>query len=46
MKEKWDNLHPELDLFTVKHLNTQITLIIKKKLIREAGLDETTRQED
>ena len=46
MKEKWDNLHPKLNLFTAKHLNTQITRIIKKKLIRETGLDETTQQEE
>ena len=46
MKQKWDNLHPKLNLFTAKHLNTQIIRIIKKKLIRETGLDETTQQEE
>ena len=46
MKEKWDNLHPKLNLFTAKHLNTQMTRIIKKKLIRETGIDETTQQEE
>ena len=46
MKEKWINLHPKLNLFTAKHLNTQITRIIKKKLIRETSPDGTTRQEE
>ena len=30
----------------MKHLNTQITQIIKKKLIRETGIEKTMRQED
>ena len=43
MKKKWDSLHPELNIFTAKHLNTQITSVIKKKLIRETGFGEAAQ---
>ena len=46
MREKWDRLHPELNIFTAKHLNTQITRIIKKKLIRETGSDEAAQPKE
>ena len=46
MKEKWDSLHQELNIFTAKHLNTQITRVIKKKLIRETGFDEAAQPKE
>ena len=46
MKKKWDSLHPELNIFTAKHLNTQITRVIKKKLIRETGFDEAAQPKE
>ena len=46
MKEKWDSLHPELNIFTAKHLNTQITRVIKKKLIQETGFDEAVQPKE
>ena len=46
MKEKWDSLHPELNIFTAKHLNTQVMRVIKEKLIRETGFDEAAQPKE